>query len=508
LNILIIILTLLGGTAAGWLIKWTAANYNIILARKKAVHIIESVKKQARAEAQKMYETGLAQFQNEKQLFEEEMQEMQVSLDEMKNQLAQKTQLVDNRANSLRSLRNMLNNRERRIEEYEAKSAVLREAYHKQLEELTATSREFLRQIEAAHLIDEEKKDAQQIIHKAELEATRSSIVRGTDLIMSTLQRMPASQSIEYAPTTLEIPSHEMISKLMAKDGRYIRLLEHLLNVEIYIEDTPDGFSLSSPDHIKREVAKATIDRLFKDNRMNSNRIEEVYNNVTRQIEETMHKEARAVLYELNIRNLKEEAVKTLGRLLYSFSYGQNNLYHSKEVAIMAGLMAAEIGANKQLAIRAGLLHDIGKAISVDGKAHVELGVELAREWGEDPLVINAIASHHEDVEHESVEAVLVKIADAISGARAGARRETITSYLELVDNIEKIAGDFEGVDKAFAIYAGRELRIMVNSEKINDSRAEGLAQDIAKKIQENVSYPGKIKVTLIREMKISHYTN
>jgi ribonuclease Y len=499
---------IIAGTAAGWLIKWTVANYNILLARKKAVNIIDLAKKQAKVEAQKMYDSGLAQFQNEKKAFEEEIHEMQDSLNEMKDQLIQKTQLVDNRANSLRSLRNLLNNREKRIEELELKTTTQREMFFKQIEDLTKISRELLRQNLAVHLIEDEKKDAQQIIHKAEMEATRSSVAKGSDLIMSVLQRMPASQSIEYAPTMLETPTHEMIGRLMGKDGRYIRILEHLLNVEIYIEDTPDGFSLSSPDHIKREVAKATIDRLFKDNKMNSNRIEEVYNSVTRQIEETMFREAKAVLHELNIRNFKEDEIKTLGRLLYRYSYGQNNLYHSKEVAIMAGMLAVEIGGNKQLAIRAGLLHDIGKAISVDGKAHVELGVELAKEWGEDPLVINAIASHHEDVEHETIEAVLVQIADAISGARAGARRETITSYLELVDNIEKIANDFDGVEKAFAIYAGREIRIMVNSEKINDSGAEGLALDIAKKIQDNVSYPGKIKVTLIREMKISHYTN
>ena len=277
--------------------------------------------------------------------------------------------------------------------------------------------------------------------------------------------------------------------------------------MEIYIEDSQDGFSLHSPDHIKREISRATVGRLFKEGKFDEAKIKDIIKNVTIEVNDIMIKKAKMLLKSMKIYDFKPEVVKGLGRLLYRYSYGQNNLYHSEEVALIAGRLAAELGTNVKLAVRCGLLHDIGKGFSIEGKAHVEVGAEIAESWGESPVVINAIASHHDDVEQEYVESVLIQIADSISGARPGARRETVTSYLELVQNLEGIAEGFDGVEKAFAIYAGRELRIMVNSDKVNDEKARQLARDIAKKIEESISYPGRVKVTLIREMRVSDYT-
>ncbi|HUV08685.1 MAG TPA: HD domain-containing protein, partial [Spirochaetia bacterium] len=300
----------------------------------------------------------------------------------------------------------------------------------------------------------------------------------------------------------------EMIGHLLRNEGRYIRILESMLDVEISIEESPEGFSLSSPDPLNREITRATLDRLFKGGRINPPKIKETVDSVRKEIWETMHREAINVLRELGIKDFKPEALLALGRLLYRYSYGQNNLYHSKEVALLAGMMAVELGGDPQIAKRGGLLHDIGKGFALDGKAHVEMGLELAEKWGEDPRVINAIASHHDDFEPTFVESVIVQIADAISGARPGARRETIANYLDRVEKLESIAGEFEGVDNAYAIYAGRELRILVNSDKIDDDKAKLLAVGIAQKVEERLSYPGKIKVTVIREMKVSSFTH
>jgi len=221
-----------------------------------------------------------------------------------------------------------------------------------------------------------------------------------------------------------------------------------------------------------------------------------------------MRRESSSVVRELGLHNLSREATEAIGRLLYRYSYGQNNLYHSKEVALLAGMIAQDLGCDPRIARRGGILHDVGKGFALDGKAHVELGVELAEKWGEDPLVVNAIAAHHDDTDHSCSESVVVKIADAISGARPGARRETISDYLERVENLEQIAEEFDGVDKAFAIYAGRELRVVANSDRVDDQTVGTLASNIATKIEEKLKYPGKIKVTVIREMKTSSYTH
>jgi ribonuclease Y len=254
-------------------------------------------------------------------------------------------------------------------------------------------------------------------------------------------------------------------------------------------------------------MAKATFHLLFKENRIHPSLIEMTVKKVRRDIEDNMRQEASGILRELGIRDLKRESVEMLGRLLYRYSYGQNQLYHSKEVALLAAHLAQALGCDPAAARRAGLLHDIGKAVSDDGRPHTEIGVELARKWGEPEHVVNAIASHHDDVEQTCVESHLVKIADAISGSRPGARQETITNYLDRVEKLEKIAESFEGVERAFAIYAGRELRIQVDSERITDERAAEIAVEVARRVERELTYPGKITITVIRELKASVYT-
>lgn len=298
-----------------------------------------------------------------------------------------------------------------------------------------------------------------------------------------------------------------MKGRIIGREGRNIRTLETLTGVDIIIDDTPEAVVISCFDPIRKEIAKVALERLIQDGRIHPARIEEVVLKVTKEINQIIFDEGEKVFFDLGIHNLNQEAIRALGRLYYRTSYGQNVLKHSKEVAVLAGMIAAEIGADREIAKRGGLLHDIGKGIETDSDGnHAELGAELARKLGEDPRVINSILSHHNDVEPNCVESVIVQIADAISASRPGARRETLNNYIKRLENLEQLSESFEGVEKAYAIQAGRELRIMVNHESVDDDRAKELAKDIAKKIEAELRYPGRIKVTIIRETRVVEY--
>jgi ribonuclease Y len=277
--------------------------------------------------------------------------------------------------------------------------------------------------------------------------------------------------------------------------------------VDIIIDDTPEAVVISCFDPVRREIAKVALERLIVDGRIHPARIEEIVTNVTKDISQKIFEEGEKVLFDLGIHNINQDAIRALGRLYFRTSYGQNVLYHSKEVAIIAGVLAAEIGANRELAKRGALFHDIGKGVESDSDLnHAEIGMDMARKMGEDPRIINAIGSHHNDMEPSCIESVLVQIADAISAARPGARRETLDNYIKRLENLESIAEGFTGVEKAFAIQAGRELRIIVNNETVNDEQSKDMAKQIAKKIENDLRYPGRIKVTIIRETRIIEY--
>jgi ribonuclease Y len=299
-----------------------------------------------------------------------------------------------------------------------------------------------------------------------------------------------------------------MKGRIIGREGRNIRTLETLTGVDIIIDDTPEAVVISCFDPVRREIAKVSLERLITDGRIHPARIEEIVTKVTKDISQKIFEEGEKILFDLGIHNIKQDAIRILGRLYFRTSYGQNVLYHSKEVAVIAGMLAAEIGGcNRDLAKRAALLHDIGKGVESDSDLnHAEIGMDMARKIGEDPRIINAIGSHHNDIEPTCIESVLVQIADAISAARPGARRETLDNYIKRLENLENIAAGFIGVDKAFAIQAGRELRIIVNNETLNDERSRELAKQIAQKIESDLRYPGRIKVTIIRETRVTEY--
>ncbi|RLE04201.1 MAG: ribonuclease Y, partial [Candidatus Aminicenantes bacterium] len=321
------------------------------------------------------------------------------------------------------------------------------------------------------------------------------------------IQRSAAEHVVETTVSVVDLPSDDMKGRIIGREGRNIRALELATGVDIIVDDTPEAVILSSFDPIRREMARMAIEKLVMDGRIHPARIEEVVEAVKEELEEKIKQEGESVILELRIQDIHPELVKLLGKLKYRTSYGQNVLQHSKEVAYLAAIMARELGADEKVALRAGLLHDIGKAVDreIEG-THTELSVELARKYGESEAVIQAIASHHRDVDFPSVEAVLVQAADTLSAARPGARRELLETYIKRLEKLEEIAKSFEGVAKAFALQAGREIRIIVESQKISDERAALTAKDVARRIKEELDYPGQIKVTVIREMRAVEY--
>jgi ribonuclease Y len=505
--LLILALTALG-IALGWLLKWGKAKLKLVSSEKIAMRKAEEVRRETSEQREQMMGEGKSQLSSDREMLAEEIRERRDEFSTIEAQLNQRYDLLQERETSLVKLKKSVSNRQQRITDYETKITSMKEDFHRKLEHISGSTRDILKEQLIQSLVNEEKRDAQHVVSRMEEDVQRVAEIKAREIIVSAMQRLPLPQVIEHSPTSLEPPSQEMIEHLLSREGRYIRMLETLLDIELSVEDSEEGITLSSPDPINRELARATLDRLFREGKMNPEKIEDTVRQVKREIQDTMHREALSVLHDLGVRNFGREATEAVGRLLYRYSYGQNNLYHSKEVALLAAMIARDLNCDPQIAMRGGLLHDIGKGFALDGKAHVELGVELSEKWGENSMVVNAIASHHDDTEQSYAESVIVQIADAISGARPGARRETISDYLKRVENLEQIAEEFEGVDKAFAIYAGRELRVLVDSDMVDDQTATVLAANIAKKVEEKLNYPGKIKVTVIREMKTSSYTH
>ncbi len=341
------------------------------------------------------------------------------------------------------------------------------------------------------------------IVKDIETEAKENGDKKAREIISTCIQRLSADQVSEATITTIALPNDDMKGRLIGREGRNIRAIENATGVDLIIDDTPEVVILSGFDPVRRQIARISIEKLISDGRIHPARIEEIVNKVRKDMDITIKEAGEAASFDTGVFNLHPELITLLGRLKFRTSYGQNVLNHSIEVSYIAGMMASELGCDVTLAKRAGLLHDIGKAVDqeVEG-THIEIGAEIAKKYKESPEVINAIMAHHGDVEPKTVEAVLVAAADAVSGARPGARRETLENYVKRLEKLEEIANSFEGVQKTYAIQAGREIRIMVKPEVISDAEMLVLAKDIAKKIEGEMEYPGQIKVNVIRETR------
>jgi ribonucrease Y len=493
--------------AVGALIKWASAFVALATARATGDRIVREGARATEVDRAQMAEQGHSELLATRSAMDEELSELKRQAAELEEQMQQREAVVEKRAAEFEEQRGALDSREAGLQARSAAVAGLRQEVHARLERISGTTREAIKDQIIQGILAEERRDAQHVLQRAEEEMERSADARAREVVAAAMQGLPVTQELDTGPAGLETPGPEVVMRLLAREGRNIRILEKLLGVEISVGEAREGLSVSATDPVARELAKSTLHILYKENRIHPSLIEMTVKKVRRDIEDNMRQEAASILRDLGIRDLKRETVEVLGRLLYRYSYGQNQLYHSKEVAQLAAQLAQALGCDPVLARRAGLLHDIGKAISDDGRPHTEIGVELATKWGENAQVVNAIASHHDDVEQTCVEAHLVKIADAISGSRPGARQETITNYLDRVDRLERIAESYQGVEKAFAIYAGRELRIQVDSDKVSDDQAAGLAADVARRVEQELTYPGKITITVIREMKASVYT-
>lgn len=497
----------LAGLVLGWIIRWLYARFQLSSSEQKAERIKQDAVKEADAKKREILLETKDQLIQERNAQEKEFRERRNELQRFERRLLQKEENLENKTTALEKQAQMLSDREGKLLEKEEYLVREEERWTLELEKLAGVTAEEAKGLIISSMEDEAKHDAQVIINKIEQEAKTSAEKRARDILVTTIQRIATDISSEVTITSVDLPNDEMKGRIIGREGRNIRTLETLTGVDIIIDDTPEAVVISCFDPVRKEVSRVSLERLIADGRIHPARIEEVVHKVSKEIGQTVYDEGEKVAFDLGIHNMGEEGIRALGRLHFRTSYGQNVLNHSKEVAVLAGMIASEIGADKDIAKRAALLHDIGKGIETDGDGnHAEVGAEMAKKMGEDPRVINAIISHHNDIEPNCVESIIVQIADAISASRPGARRETLDNYIKRLENLENIAESFDGVDKAYAIQAGRELRIIVNNDKVNDNGSRDLAKEIARKIESELRYPGRIKVTIIRETRVVEY--
>ncbi len=437
---------------------------------------------------------------NELQKIENKLTSRELNLDRRHDLLTKKEKEIDELDKQLKALQEKLEKREEELR-------VLIEEQTAKLEKISGISNEEAKKILMQNMLEKAKQEAAQLIKEIKDRARLQANREAKEIIIQAIQRTAADHSTETTVSVVNLPNDEMKGRIIGREGRNIRAFETATGVEVIVDDTPEAVVLSGFDPFRREVARVALERLVADGRIHPTRIEEVVEKTRQEMEDGLIQEGEKALMEVGITSMHPELVKLLGKLKYRTSYGQNVLQHSIEVANLAGLLAASLDLDGNLAKRAGLLHDIGKAIDryTDG-THTQIGVEIAKKYGEGAIVQNAIAAHHEDVEVISPISILVQAADAISGSRPGARRETLETYVKRLESLENMAKSFAGVGKAYAIQAGREIRVMVEHDKIDDAMAEQLATDIAEKIQSEMEYPGQIKVTVIREFRAVDY--
>ncbi|MDR0731155.1 MAG: ribonuclease Y [Treponema sp.] len=498
----------LTGLFLGWAIRWLYARFQLTASEQRAERIKQDAIKEAEAKKKEILLEAKDQVIRDRNQQEKETRERRAELQRYERRVLQKEEAIDKKSVQIERTEKTLADKERSFAEREDALSQEEERYRAELVRISGLSVEEAKVLIVQSLENEAKHDAQVLINKIEQEANQAGEKKARDILVTTIQRLATEVTGDVTITSVSLPNDEMKGRIIGREGRNIRTLETLTGVDIIIDDTPEAVVISCFDPVRRELARVSLERLISDGRIHPARIEEIVAKVSRDISQRIFEEGEKVLFDLGIHNIKQEAIQALGRLHYRTSYGQNVLQHSREVAIIAGILAAEIGGcNRELAKRAALLHDIGKGVESDSDLnHAEIGMDMARKMGEDPRIINAIGSHHNDIEPSCLESVLVQIADAISAARPGARKETLDNYIKRLENLESVATGFTGVDKAFAIQAGRELRVIVNNELVNDDQSRDLVKQIAKKIENDLRYPGRIKVTIIRETRITEY--
>jgi len=495
------------GLILGWTIRWLYARFQLSASEQRAERVLQEAIKEAEAQKKDILLEAKEQLIRERNQQERENRERRSDLQRVERRLNQKEEQLDKRSDTIEKTEKKLIDRNAALDEREKVLGDKEKRYREELERVSGLTQAQAKDLIIQGLVNEAKHDAQVLINRIEEEANLNAEKRARDVLVTTIQRLATETTSDITVSTVSLPSDEMKGRIIGREGRNIRALETLTGVDIIIDDTPEAVVISCFDPVRKEIARIALERLILDGRIHPARIEEIVQKVTKEISQTIYEEGEKVLFDLGIHDLGQEAIRALGRLHFRTSYGQNVLQHAKEVSIIAGMLAAEIGANVEIAKRGGLLHDIGKGAEADSdKNHAEVGMEMVRKMNIDQRIVNAVGAHHNDIEPSCIESILVQVADAISAARPGARRETVDNYIRRLENLEAIAEGFQGVEKAYAIQAGRELRVLVNNEKIPEHDIKGLGRDIAKKIENDLTYPGRIRVTLIRETRIIEY--
>ncbi|WP_442599574.1 ribonuclease Y [Neobacillus sp. D3-1R] len=513
-TIISILLGLFVGAVVGYFIRKSIAEAKIAGAKNAAEQILEDGRRDAEALKKEALLEAKDEIHKLRTEAERDVRERRNELQKQENRLLQKEENLDRKDESLNKREiqlekkeDSLNQRQQHIEEMESKVDEMVRSQQTELERISSLTRDEAKAIILERVEQELAHDIAIMVKESENRAKEEADKKAKEILSLAIQRCAADHVAETTVSVVNLPNDEMKGRIIGREGRNIRTLETLTGIDLIIDDTPEAVILSGFDPIRRETARLALDKLVQDGRIHPARIEEMVDKARREVDEHIREIGEQTTFEVGVHGLHPDLIKILGRLKYRTSYGQNVLKHSTEVAYLAGLLAAELGEDETLARRAGLLHDIGKAIDheVEG-SHVEIGVELATKYKENAVVINSIASHHGDTEPTSVIAVLVAAADALSAARPGARSETLENYIRRLEKLEEISESYEGVEKSFAIQAGREIRIMVKPETIDDLAAHRLARDIRKRIEEELDYPGHIKVTVIRETRAVEY--
>ncbi len=498
----------------GWFGNKKIGQGKIASAEKMAEKIIADAEKNAET----LKKEKLLEVKDEwirlKQNFENETKSRRTEIMKLEKQLANREMNMDRKVDLLNEKEKDLSRLDKNLKEKEVKLAErnvemdrLINEQTARLEKISGISHDEAKRILMESLIDKAKQDASQIIKEIKDHAKQTGNKEAKEIIIQAIQRSAADHSVETTVSVVNLPSDEMKGRIIGREGRNIRAFETATGIEVIVDDTPEAVILSGFDPYRREIARIALERLITDGRIHPARIEEIIEKCKNEMEEKIVEIGEQALMDVGVHGVHPELVKLLGKLNYRTSYGQNVLQHAIEVSNLAGIMAAELELDANMAKRAGILHDIGKSIDKNTEGtHTEIGVEIARKYKEPEIVLNAIACHHEDVEPTSPISILVQAADAVSGSRPGARRETLEGYVKRLQKLEDLAKSFHGVVKTYAIQAGREIRVMVEHEKIDDAMSEQLSTDIAQKIQEEMEYPGQIKVTVIREYRAVNY--